>query len=446
MLDAEGGFDVVLASQVRIGGSASRDAEVRVAARPDLAVLRDVIAVQVAPVAGVGHRGERVVALGPAASPRQHVLADAPLERGLRVAEEVVDDGDTRRDVVPPGLVRCVISAECGGEAAGGAAAALALRIEHVEADARAHGQPVDRPRVLGVETEVVVDVLVVRRRRVVHRHRVRHAVGERVLGAASTGAGVVVVLDEVARADLRVAVHTGRPLGAGLERVRAGHVGERARQNPAIRIGAGGAARRRPPDLAVRGRVRDRLVPVGRERLVGNLLDVRLVALAEALDVRRKSDLEQQPVRQRRGELGLPHVVNRVLRVADVRGADRVVAGEQFRILVLPDALEVRRQPRPRIGLTGEPDQGVPHVLMLNRRVSRLVVDALAVRVVSWIEGITNALVNRHMAKRPKVPEAIGLDWTAHVEIEVLNVVDEVPELEAACPEFVVQVVRLPA
>ena len=63
-----------------------------------------------------------------------------------------------------------VVAAERRHEAAGVAAAALALGVEHVEADAGADGQPLQRPGVLRVDAQVVVDVLEVARRRVVDR------------------------------------------------------------------------------------------------------------------------------------------------------------------------------------------------------------------------------------------------------------------------------------
>ena len=55
----------------------------------------------------------------------------------------------------------------------------------------------------------------------------------------------------------------------------------------------------------------------------------------AVSLEVRRVAELQEQPVGQRGRDLDLADVVERVHRVADVGGGDRVVAGEELRILV---------------------------------------------------------------------------------------------------------------
>ena len=112
MLHAQRLLDVVLA---RESGSADRPVETPKFALPlgaDLVVLGDVVAVQVAPGPRVGDGGERVVALGPAAGPRQHVLADAALDSGPGVAEEVVHSRHPRREVVPVRLVLRIVPAE----------------------------------------------------------------------------------------------------------------------------------------------------------------------------------------------------------------------------------------------------------------------------------------------------------------------------------------------
>ena len=96
MLDARGRFDVVFACQARSRRSARRDPEVRVATRADFVVLGDAVAIRVIPGARVGLRRERIVAFGPAAGPREHVLADARLERRSGVAAEVVRQRQAR--------------------------------------------------------------------------------------------------------------------------------------------------------------------------------------------------------------------------------------------------------------------------------------------------------------------------------------------------------------
>ena len=179
---------------------------------------------------------------------------------------------------------------------------------------------------------------------------------------------------------------------------------------------------------------------------LRGDGFDAGLIRLAEALDVRGVAELEKHLVAQRRRDLDLPHVVQRVGGIADVGCGDRVVTREQFGILVLPDALEIGADLRLLVGLVGEPDQRVAHVLVLDRRVAGRVADSLAVVIVGGIERIADALVHRDVAHRAEEPEPILHDRAAHVEIEVLHVLDEVAVFEALVDQVLRQVVRLPA
>ena len=211
MLEPDGRLDVVFAAEPGRRRSAGRDAEIGVAARADLVVLCDVVAVEIAPVARLAHRRERIVPLRPAAGPRQHVFADARLHRRLRVAEQIVDRADARRHVVPVRHVGDVGLAERRHEPAGGAAASLGLRVEVVVAEAGAEREPLQRPHVLRVDPEIGVDVLEVPRRRVVDGHRVGSLDARRIRD---------VVLDDVAGPQLRVAVDAERPLRAGFQRM----------------------------------------------------------------------------------------------------------------------------------------------------------------------------------------------------------------------------------
>ena len=204
MLDARGRLDVVFACQARSRRSARRDPEVRVATRADFVVLGDAVAIRVIPGARISLRRERIVAFGPAAGPGEHVLAHARLERRSCVAAEVVHHGEARRDVVPVRHTPHGRFAERCDKTARAPTSALDFGVEVVEAQSGTDREPPKGPGVLGVNSNVPVDVLVVPCRRVVDGHRERDAIG--------------VVLHDVAIPDLRIPVYSKRPLHAGFE------------------------------------------------------------------------------------------------------------------------------------------------------------------------------------------------------------------------------------
>ena len=137
--------------------------------------------------------------------------------------------------------------------------------------------------------------------------------------------------------------------------------------------------------------------VPLGRERY---LFDPGLVALGQSLDVRRVAELVEEPVSKRRGILELAHVVQSMHRVADVGRRHRIVPGQEFGILVLPDALEVRAELVLPGGLIGQPHQRIPHVLALDGRISDLVP-----LVRDGIERVAYTLIHRHMTAGREEP-----------------------------------------
>ena len=78
-------------------------------------------------------------------------LLTLPLIAVLRVAEQVVDRCEPRRDVVPVRLIRHVVAAERRREPAGSRQPPWLLALKCIVADARADGQPLERPGVLRV-------------------------------------------------------------------------------------------------------------------------------------------------------------------------------------------------------------------------------------------------------------------------------------------------------
>ena len=165
----------------------ARETEVRRAARTDLVVLRDVVAVggqddagargpcrvdrTVEPVAGLALHARRVDIRKPARQPLV-VLAPARLERGAAVAEKVVRGAEARRDVVVPARQVPPLGKEPRRHEPAGRIRRLFIhRLKVVDAEAGVQRQPLDRPGVLHVVAQVVVHVHVSRPGRGVHRH-----------------------------------------------------------------------------------------------------------------------------------------------------------------------------------------------------------------------------------------------------------------------------------
>ena len=161
MLHADGALDVVLAAQT-LAGESRLQPEQGVRARTDLVVLRDVVEVQVSPRPAVAHLHHRVVPFRPSARPRQHVLVHAGLDGRPRVAEQVVDDGEPRREVVPLRHVILLIHAEPGRETARRPADRIDAGVEVIPAKAARHRQALQRPRVLDVDAAIGPHVFVV--------------------------------------------------------------------------------------------------------------------------------------------------------------------------------------------------------------------------------------------------------------------------------------------
>src|SRR5215831_11063680 len=82
----------------------------------------------------------------------------------------------------------------------------------------------------------------------------------------------------------------------------------------------------------------------------------------------------------------------------------------------------------------------------MLNGGITHIVLDALAVEIARGVERVADTFIDRNMPGRAEEPELVSFDRAAHVEVEVLDVVDEVPEFESSISQIISQVVRLPA
>ena len=153
---------------------------------------RDVVAVLVDPRQRRGLRQQRVVVGRDAGGARQVVAVERVLQRGPAVAEQVVDQAQARREVVP---VRQVLDFRrtCAPARTGRPATRpRSPGIQRFPADADVRGQAVEAPRVLDVEAQVAIEMLAVDERRVADRARVsgtdqRHA-GASCCGTAGSG------------------------------------------------------------------------------------------------------------------------------------------------------------------------------------------------------------------------------------------------------------------
>ena len=128
--------------------------------------------------------------LGVVATPLEHalqVLVQADLQRGLAVAEQVVGGARLRRDVVPATL-SCAgnVMFRVGASSAGPDGLLGEAVGEVVVADAERQRQPIERPPILRVDAEVVVDVrrassTACAKQRDLVRHAVVEAIADRL-------------------------------------------------------------------------------------------------------------------------------------------------------------------------------------------------------------------------------------------------------------------------
>ena len=146
--------------------------------------LGDVVAVLVDPRQRRGLRQQRVVVGGNAGRARQVVAVERVLDRGPAVAEQVVDQAQARREVVPVRHVLDFGERARRHEAAGRRLARHDRRVQRFPADADVRGQAVEAPAVLEVDAEVLVQLLAVDQRRVADQHRVRHGPARRPVRA----------------------------------------------------------------------------------------------------------------------------------------------------------------------------------------------------------------------------------------------------------------------
>ena len=234
MLDGRAVLQAVVAAETRIERAVRDLAEVRIVARADLVVLRDVVAVGrqraarevgVGPRARVGKRGDRVEQVGERAHVGRHVLAEVRLERRLAVAQEVVRDAEARGPRRPARHPRQRLAVDgverlrrC--EAAGLALGRGYLFLQEFEPHAIGEREPVDRPLILRVEPEIRFQLRRSRDRRVVDAHLHRAAEGVRAVdqraalvdlvqvGVHVDRGGIVPPAEEHARPDVMRAGH----------------------------------------------------------------------------------------------------------------------------------------------------------------------------------------------------------------------------------------------
>ena len=298
---------------------------------------------------------QRVVLGGELRRPRLVVAVEAGLERRLRVAEQVVDDADARREVLPR-RHRDRVEVALADEPADARLLLGHLVRQVLPAQPGVDGQPVQRPRVLDEEADVGVELLLVAQRRVVDRDR--HRVGER----RRRGAGVDLLQVAVGLAG----VHVRAPvvLDAALDVVRAGDVGQRAHHVEAVGIAAapvGQAVGQRGEVLVAAAGVG---VPLGRER---HLVHAVLVGDDVFLVVERVAGLGQQLVAPGAGVLRRRRVVAR--RGPDLRRGVRVVAGVHAVAAGLVDLVVVDRELVLRRDLPGEAQQRALDALVVDAR-----------------------------------------------------------------------------
>ncbi len=387
--------------------------------------LRVAVAVEVGPGHRLGGQEERVLRLREADRARLHVLAEARLEGGLLVAEQVVHDADARRDALPG---RHVDRAERAGlnEATGGRHFFRNTVREEFPARAVVDREALQRPRVLREDTEVGLQLVRVVHRRVQDGDLERHTVVE--------------LRAEVAVRQTRVAVGAPVVLDTDLHVVRTGHVRQRRGKREAVGIHAVDAGAGAPRGATGRVGAVDRREPLRRAAL---LLEAFLIDGVVALEVRREAGLEEDLARDGRGELDRAGRVDR--RVPDDASGTRVEAGGHGGATVLQQAVVVDSQ----LVLL----RHLPHDARLHRtdalRIDALLAgrgrgDEIRARAFRTVEGVGGQGVEDEVTGRREVPDLVLLDRAAEGAFDVGQLADAVRRADAALDQVVVDVVAL--
>ena len=464
----------------------------------------------VEPVAAVAHFAVRRVALGVAAGVGPHVAVHRELQRRARVAEQVVDRAEPRRDVVPVRRGRDARRRPLADEPAARQGAAgperVDLRLEVVPPGAGVDRQPVERPGVLHVDAAVGPHRGVPARRVVQGVDPVAILAGDGRIGVARLRKPAVGPDVDVARPVAGVAVVAERPLHPRLEVVRAGDVRQRrvriapvGRRDPdvapvVVGLAPGGEVAddrvgEPRPGLVVAGRVvarrRDaraegarRVGPQVRQRnaVREDLAQrrLRLVGDEQPLVDLRVAHLEQRAAADGGGPLGLERVVVGLARIAEAGRLDRLAGGRELPLLPLEDAVEVRAHLVALRDLRGQAQQGAADVLLgdgpggrLDGRMVRRAAGArglvgarerrAALEVVlddfrahvgaqGRLEGAGEQLVDRDGAGRGEVPQPVLQDRAADRRVDVVDVGDALVRRQAEILDLLGEVVGLPA
>ena len=271
MLHRRAVLEIVFALDVRIRPPLQqRLAERDVVARADFVVFGEIVAVQIAPGPRVRLQLQRVVALCEAKRLARHVLVECRFDRRGGVAEWIVGESQPRRDVSPIRHPAGLGERACRDEPAGGQILLRNLAIEVVEADAEVQRDVLQRPRVLRVQAEVRVQMLVRLDWCVVDAHGIRYAVPIQLHNI-----GVDVAIDDVVAES---------PLEARPQGVAAGHV--RGGGGRVVFLGVDSLRRCRN---AVIDRAAQQVLLANRReprRRAAILADARLVQNRDVLDV----------------------------------------------------------------------------------------------------------------------------------------------------------------
>ena len=262
---------LVRAADLRIERLILTGAEVPVAGRPELVFLRDVVVIEVGPRAHVCRDDHGVVRRREAGALRLHVRAERALDCRLSGAEQIPRHAEPRRDILPAHEVRDGVEVPLGNESSRRNGLLRNGRPEVIEAQPRTQRQTLLRPRVLHVETEIGVDVVLERRRRVEDGDLRRDAVAVLLVQVAvDARACVALPAESILHADFQrvrtrdvrqrrdeVMAHRRHELRPGLDAC-AGVGRDRLRSEHQVRMG----------DAAVVGAGRAQVVqPYGRRR-----------------------------------------------------------------------------------------------------------------------------------------------------------------------------------
>jgi hypothetical protein len=423
VLDRHGVLEVVFPLDVRIGPQRlHRQAKRRVVARPDLAVLRDVVAVGVAPGPGIVLELQRVVAGRETGGLARHVAAERRLQRGLGVAEQVVGHAEPWGDVEPAGHAGHLRERALRREAASAHGLVLDLRGEALEPRAHVQRHAIQRPGILDEHADVAVEVLVPPHRRVVDADLVGHAVAIELHQIT-----VDVVLQHVV---------AERPVHAGLQGVAARHVRQLAGDVVRFRVDAIGGG-----DAAVVGLQREHVALAGvREpaRRVALLLHARLVADVEIFDVGGKAGLQQQLAAERRGPFRLAGEIDRMAGIATARGRVpfRDAADDDFVSLELRVAVVIRADLVLLVQLPGKANHVVHDPLVFHTGAHLARIREVAAR---------DDRVGGDAAIAGEEPQLVPHDGPAHADVDVGDLRHAGSRAQTSVPELVGHVVGLP-